>query len=266
MIRLKLQSYGQFNADHRVGPSVWPHFDLLCVHKGQISLSLLGESPLEMSAGDVVLIFPNTPFKGDAITAMAHASVHHFELIDVPNGAQLVDLADRQADYISFPGPRNTHFRRDVDRLIQLSQQPQLSHTYTMSSALLVLLVSQLRSDNEALSSPAATPVAQFDGLHEWVMDNLDKKLTITDLATHVGVSESHFRALFKRQENCTAGTFLGELRMTEAQRLLRETRMPIKRVARAVGYASSVSFYHAFTRCMAMTPAEYRERKAPRG
>lgn len=266
MIRLKLQSYGQFNEGHRVGPTVWPHFDLLCVHKGRISLCLQGKSSLKITSGDAVLIFPDTSFEGDAVTATAHASVHHFELIDTPVEGPLSDLADRRTGYLSFPGPRNAHFRRDVDRLIRLSQQPETSHTLAMCDALLVILISQLRSDCDALTVSSPTAAEQFDGLRSWVIDNLHNRLTITDLATHAGISESHFRAIFKRREKCSAGAFLAELRMAEAQRLLRETRLPIKRVARAVGYASSVSFYHAFMRCMAMTPSQYRERKAPRG
>ncbi|MGI9428504.1 MAG: helix-turn-helix domain-containing protein [Bythopirellula sp.] len=266
MIRLKQQSYGQFDSGHRVGPATWPHFDLLCLHEGRISLCLQAQHQLEMTQGDAVLIYPHTQFEGDAITATARASVHHFEFFNHPPEAPLTDLAGRCAGFLTFLGPRDAHFRSDVDRLIRLSTQVESVHVATMREALLTILLSQLCIERDSLTTSPPTRTEQFDGLRAWTMDNLHRKLTITDLAKQVGVSESHFRALFRHREGLPAGAFLAELRMTEAQRLLRETRLPIKRVARAVGYSSAVSFYHSFTRSVAMTPAQYRDRKAPRG
>jgi AraC-like DNA-binding protein len=47
--------------------------------------------------------------------------------------------------------------------------------------------------------------------------------------------------------------------RMTTAARLLRDTGLPLPRIARQVGYGSPFAFSHAFKRHFGITPGRYR-------
>ena len=51
----------------------------------------------------------------------------------------------------------------------------------------------------------------------------------------------------------------LDEARQELALRYLRESTMPIGRIAKLLGYATVGAFYDAFHRWMSVTPADYR-------
>ena len=77
IITLK-NSYGLLYENQRLGPATWPYFDLIFVHAGQIQLRLMGTEQIPINPGQAILIYPETAFKGYAITAKTKISVHHF--------------------------------------------------------------------------------------------------------------------------------------------------------------------------------------------
>src|SRR5690606_27333582 len=80
-VRFRLTGYGHFDARRRVGPAHWAWFDLLWVHGGRVSLQIADGPAVTLRQGEGVLIYPHTPFFGEAITRVARASVQHFELL-----------------------------------------------------------------------------------------------------------------------------------------------------------------------------------------
>ena len=273
MLQPGLQSYGQFDAGHRIRPVVWPHFDLLVLHEGELRLKLLGGDYFHLVGGDAILIFPNTPFEGDAVSASAKASVHHFTLSDQPVEmreplAPLDHLAGKEHGYEIYRAAVGPGVVNDIDRLVRLSE-PQLSlgpSGKTMRMTLLLLMLIQLREAFPVVAESPATTQSRFSDLMRWASTRLESHPTVSDMARRAQLSESHFRRAFAQETGQTAGRYLLSLRMTRARRLLRETRMPIKQVAQSVGYASVIAFHHAFATQVGGTPAQYRKNKSPRG
>ena len=64
---------------------------------------------------------------------------------------------------------------------------------------------------------------------------------------------------LFSQKTNNTFSETLTFLRIQEAKRLLRKTRMPVAEIAAQVGYADVKYFYKQFKRATGETPASYR-------
>lgn len=268
MYLFHLHSFGTFDETHPVGPACWGHFDLFCLHSGSVGLTLAGSGPLELVAGDAVLIYPHTPFSGNCLSREAVASVQHFSIAVSPVTSPPEPLQDlpSKADGFEVYRDLSTALTSDVTRAVNLASSEPSGAVKSVRMALHTLILLQLRCgvrESPGVSGRSLSPVAATAA---WAQARESCNLTAKDLAEHAGLSPSRFRDRFKSERGESPGQFLKNLRLNEGKRLLRETRLPIKAVARHCGYGDIVAFSRAFQRRFGTTPARYRREAAPRG
>jgi AraC family transcriptional regulator len=91
---------------------------------------------------------------------------------------------------------------------------------------------------------------------------NLDRKLTLHEMAMAVGLSSSHLRRLFKAETGKPATTYLKHLRLQQGRHLLETTFLSVKQVAAEVGQSAN-HFVTDFKKAYGVTPnhvaARYR-------
>lgn len=90
-------------------------------------------------------------------------------------------------------------------------------------------------------------------------------KLSIGDVAAMLGVGPRTLSAVLKREGNGNFCSFVSDLRLAEAERLLRlcrYARFSAEQIGLMVGFASRQSFYPHFKSKYGCTPIEYRRRK----
>lgn len=262
MLRFGLHGYGEFDAECHIGPSCWPHFDLLFIHDGHVRLKVQGcGDDIELRSGGSLLLYPQTPFRGYSIVASTRASVMHFSLASSsatqrPPFARLLKLRNGVEINGEAAGKRA---EADVHRAMTLARLPASDLLHELRSAVLMLVLAELQ---EGISSKAShAHDGRFARVMAWAQDHLECRPTVEDMATHSGLSTSHFRSLFQKEAGLSAGAYLKELRLREASRLLRETRTPMKLIAGFAGYTDVSTLYHAFRHRYKTSPAEYRRR-----
>lgn len=89
--------------------------------------------------------------------------------------------------------------------------------------------------------------------------------LCIGDVASLLGVGPRTLSAVLKREGNGNFCSFVSDLRLAEAARLLRQhryARFSAEQIGLMVGFASRQSFYPHFKSKYGCTPIEYRRRK----
>ncbi|MGV0869805.1 GlxA family transcriptional regulator [Corynebacterium kalidii] len=98
-----------------------------------------------------------------------------------------------------------------------------------------------------------------------WALENLDRPLGVDDLAAHARMSPRHFARRFRATTGITPAAWLRAQRLDAARVLLEQGELSIAEVARAVGFASPVTFRQRFSDTYATTPTSYRRRFAGR-
>ncbi|MBR6527130.1 MAG: response regulator [Lachnospiraceae bacterium] len=88
-----------------------------------------------------------------------------------------------------------------------------------------------------------------------------DYDISITPIARHLGVSESHLSHVFKKETSYTIISYLTQYRMHMAMKLLQDCRYKIYEVADKVGYRDVTYFGSAFKKVVGMSPSEYQDR-----
>lgn len=97
------------------------------------------------------------------------------------------------------------------------------------------------------------------DTTRAWAIANLDRELTLRDLATHASQSIRTFTRRFRDEVGMSPTTWLTQQRVERAQLLLEETDFPIDRIATDVGFGSATSLRQHFHAAIGTAPSAYR-------
>ena len=89
---------------------------------------------------------------------------------------------------------------------------------------------------------------------------NIPKKITLSDIASHIGLSSSHFSLVFRTKTSRSPMYYLMHLRIQKACALLDATAMRISEVAEEIGYDDPFYFSRVFKNIMNSSPVQYRK------
>jgi transcriptional regulator GlxA family with amidase domain len=101
----------------------------------------------------------------------------------------------------------------------------------------------------------------KFGALHHWINQHLAGDLSLSVLADQAGMSERSFSRHYAEATGQTPARAIERLRLEAAQRLLSETRVPVKRIAQRCGFGSEETMRRSFHRLIDITPQDYRDR-----
>jgi AraC family transcriptional activator FtrA len=94
----------------------------------------------------------------------------------------------------------------------------------------------------------------------DWAINNLDRELSVEDLARRARMSPRTFARRFKASTGTTPLQWLLTQRVVLAQRLLEGTDLPVEVVAGQSGFGSSATLRQHFARVVGTSPLSYRQ------
>lgn len=94
----------------------------------------------------------------------------------------------------------------------------------------------------------------------DFIKTHTHQQPSLLDIATHTGLSSSHFQRLFSRWAGISPKRFLQTLTLEYAQQLLQETNLSVFDVSTNIGLSSGSRLYDHFVQLTAVTPAEYKQ------
>jgi len=83
----------------------------------------------------------------------------------------------------------------------------------------------------------------------------------VSELAASMGTNRPALSRAARRALGEPLGRALRRRQLDHAERLLRETSLPIDDIAAASAFGTTRTFFRAFLRAFGMTPGEYREK-----
>ncbi len=131
--------------------------------------------------------------------------------------------------------------------------------------ALGTALATRLAS-NYAASKPSLVfkanglPPSQLNRVIDYMKANLAQDLSISDLATLTGMSESHFSRSFKQSTGIPPYRYLMQQRVERAKQLLEDQSITISTIALDCGFANQTHLTKFFRQMTGLTPKAYRK------
>lgn len=95
----------------------------------------------------------------------------------------------------------------------------------------------------------------------DYINENIEKKITVDDLANMTEWRKDHFIRLFSKYMNITPYQYIISRRIEKSKSYLEETTISINEIAYEVGFENNSCFYQAFKKAEGDTPDNYRKR-----
>jgi len=99
----------------------------------------------------------------------------------------------------------------------------------------------------------------RFQELHDWLLENIEKPLSVEDMADRTRMSLRNFFRVFTTQTGITPGKYLETLRVDRARELLESGEDVLPNVAQICGFGREDRLRRAFVNRFHITPAQYR-------
>lgn len=110
----------------------------------------------------------------------------------------------------------------------------------------------------ESQAQPEAATAAR-----RYIDEHLDEKITLDEVASHVGISPYHFCKVFKDATSMTLTEYVNRRRVECAKRRLMRPDARVTEIAFDIGFQSLSQFNRSFARYVGMSPTQYRQRRA---
>lgn len=235
------------------GPYVWKFNVLHFVIEGEGVLTI-NDKKYPVKAGQVFLIPPNqetshtadikNPWKYFWIGFEGNQSKALLEMCGFSDCKYVVPFDD-----ISL-------IRQTVSRLNKVKSN-QVSYEYLILGCLYeVFAIMFFNSKKKAKGSEQKVYI---DNAKAYMKVNLDKNISVTDVAKHIGFDRSYFARIFKKYTGKSPKTYLQELRLSYSLVLLTQTDLSLKQISLNCGFNDYSHFYNTFCKVNKITPTDYR-------
>lgn len=250
--------------------------------QGRTRLEVDGHEPLDMEAGDFILIpaaygftmssaASEEPGQNDpwAITKI-DGETRHGDATGIPNARLVVgycDFGSPDAELLVSLLPELVLVRgeRRLSTLVQLvaeeARSQRSGRDMILSRLLEVLLLEALRSTAGTAASPGLLRGLADERLAVAIRKMHDTPTypwTIAELAVEAALSRTTFFERFNRLVGMPPMEYLLAWRMALAKNMLRHGDAGVAEVAERVGYSSASTFNVAFTRYVGLPPGRY--------
>lgn len=93
-----------------------------------------------------------------------------------------------------------------------------------------------------------------------YMEENIERHLTLHEMAGHVGCSVSRFSARFKAETGHSPLAYFNRLKVRQACLMLDTTNMKVNQICHKIGISDTFYFSRLFRRLMGMSPKAYRQ------
>jgi AraC family transcriptional regulator len=109
-------------------------------------------------------------------------------------------------------------------------------------------------------SSKTALPGAKLKAVLGYIEDNLERELSLREIAEIAGVSVSHFKVLFRKSLGLPPHQYVIRRRVERAASQLREGKMPIGEIALENGFCHQSHLAMHVRRVLGVSPQELKD------
>lgn len=105
----------------------------------------------------------------------------------------------------------------------------------------------------------ATTSPSLIDAVKHYMQENIERHLTLEQIAQYTGYSPSHFSSLFRKATGESPLAYLNRLKIEHACLLLKTTDMRINQICHKVGISDNYYFSRLFKQHTGISPKQFR-------
>jgi AraC family transcriptional regulator len=244
---------GEPRSEQAVTPD-WCHIVTIALKASRLSLCA-DSTPLfegSMAPGTIHVSAPGQYLKARFVPPFdfLHLHVDNNFLYDA-------GLASEDGDAIEPPLFRDTLAEALSRSLLDDSGQHCRPH-YVGSISKAIVMRAMARRQNERRCH--ALPKWRLKKLEQYLSANIDRSISLGDMAAVAGLSKMHFAAQFRVATGFRPHEYLLLKRVEQAKVTMLDTTMPLVDVAFSVGFSAQAHFSTVFKRFTGKSPARWKQ------
>jgi len=249
-----------------------PEIEILFVVKSS-GISYIGDCIESFSAGDITIIGEHVPhwWKSDskyldgtmnegikALIIQFDKDIFGANFINTPEMSPIKDLLEKSMRGIKFVGKSREILGKQMMKIFRVKGVHRITE--------LILLLDLMADSNEYKfhSSLGYSKILnsydfyRFNKIHEFLVTNFTKPISLDDISRIINMSPTALCRYFKKHTGKTLFSFLNEIRIGHACKLMIEENVSISNASYESGYNNLSHFNYQFKRMKKVTPSEY--------
>ena len=221
----------------------------------------------EFEAGSVFLFGSN---EAHCITEI----YEDFNLLNIQFEPRLLWERSETVELLNLFAARSKQFQnqitkddRELSRLIlalerEVTEQRvccAVQAKYMLFSALVHIMRQYDYINSEKTLSAPSSATGSLKRAIRYINDNLDRKLTLREIAEVACMTPTYFSALFKRFNGVSPWEYITIKRVEKTVEMLRTTDLTKLEIAERCGFSSSSNFYKAFYHITGKSPSDFQ-------
>lgn len=234
---------------------------------GTSGTRVIGDSEEPYTDLDMVMIGPYVPhvWKADSeenhvITIQFSAELLNFHIMDKRIFLPAKQLLMDSMQGLHFYGSETEHIKDEIVELTKIqgfqSALKFLNILNSLAYAPRRKLVSNMYESETLIRQSKSRRISK---VCRYIEENISQKISLSDAAALVNMSDSAFSHFFKKQTSISFITYVNNLRVAKACDLLANTALSASEICYDCGFNNKSNFIRLFTKRKNMTPIEYR-------
>lgn len=151
-------------------------------------------------------------------------------------------------------------YKQVLDRAVHLDQDKSPGNIFETNAIIRLLLSVFFRDYDHPQLSNALHGLRRFEGVLDYIRENLDAPVTIRQLAEIANLNPTYFSNLFSKLIGLSPIQYINKKRVEEAQKRLLSTDDTLYQIARHIGFADEYYFSRLFKKTVGISPDHYRK------
>lgn len=236
------------------GPYKWNYPLLHFVIEGE-GIHIIGNKKYHVKANQAFLIPPNieTTHVADAKNPWKYFWIG----FDCNQSKDLLELCGFGSNRYVIPFDDIPLIKQMVLRLNDVRTN-QVAYEHIILGCLYEIIGILLFKTKKA--TPQSDQTIYVNSAKIYMQANIENKISISDVAKHIGLDRSYFARIFKKLTGKTPKAYLQDLRLSYSLVLLDQSDLTLKQVALNCGFNDYPHFYKSFLKVNKISPTTYRD------
>lgn len=167
--------------------------------------------------------------------------------------------------FLSSPEPvtvTNVGLCKELYALLNESPRKQFFGLHLVDALVTLFELCRANSPSGEAGSVSSIRHSVLTTLNSIICNEYRDNIRVSDIATRLYISERQVNRITRKRYGMSVHRLILEKRISVAERLLRETSLPVEKIWEQVGFRSKACFFRAFSDMRGMTPMTYRRQQ----
>jgi transcriptional regulator GlxA family with amidase domain len=148
-----------------------------------------------------------------------------------------------------------------LDACLHLMRKEWGAHAANMAARRMVVPPQRDGGQAQFVRTPVPASTGEtMTPLLTWVLEHLDRRHSVQDLAERAHMSPRTFARRFRDETGTTPHQWIVQQRVQRAEELLERTELSVEQIAAEVGFGNAAALRHHFTQVRGTSPKSYRQ------